>query len=98
METKPAHEPIGWRWIAAALALAVFLATTLIVSVAQITHPAGAPAHVKPEGASIPSSIAPDADVGNFAFGYVEFDQNPKAPGGVPGFDSWPPGSPPQKR
>jgi hypothetical protein len=98
METKPAHEQIGRRWTAIALVLAAFLAATLIVSVAQITHPAGSPVHAKPEGASIPSSVAPDADVGNFAFGYVEFDQDPKAPGGVPGFDSWPPGSRPPKR
>lgn len=33
-------------------------------------------------------------EVGPFAFGYVEFDWDPSAPGGVPGFDSWPPGSP----
>jgi hypothetical protein len=98
METRRAHEQIGWRWIAGALVLAVFLAATLIVSVAQITHPGGSPVHAKAEGASIPNSIAPDADVGNFAFGYVEFDQDPKAPGGVPGFDSWPPGSPPRRR
>jgi hypothetical protein len=25
-----------------------------------------------------------------FAFGYLEFDWDPNAPGGVPGFDSWP--------
>jgi hypothetical protein len=98
METRRAHEQIGWRWIAGALVLAIFLAATLIVSVAQITHPAQSPVQARPEGASIPSSIAPDADVGNFAFGYVEFDQDPKAPGGVPGFDRWPPGSPPPKR
>ena len=98
MERKIAQEHIGWRWIAIALVLAAFLATTLIVSVAQIIHPTESPVHAKPEEASVPNSIAPDVDVGNFAFGYVEFDQNPKAPGGVPGFDSWPPGSPRPKR
>ncbi len=25
----------------------------------------------------------------SFAFGFLEFDWNPNAPGGVPGFDSW---------
>ena len=25
-----------------------------------------------------------------FAFGYLEFDWDPRAPSGVPGFDSWP--------
>ena len=98
MERKLAQEQIGWRWIAGALVLAAFLAATLIVSVAQITHPGDVPVQAKPEEATVRNSIAPDADVGNFAFGYVEFDQNPKAPGGVPGFDSWPPGSPPPKR
>jgi len=99
METKVAREQTGWRWIVITLVLAAFLAATLIVSVAQITHPADQPIiHAKTEGVPVPNSIAPDADVGNFAFGYVEFDQNPKAPGGVPGFDSWPPGSPPPKR
>ena len=33
------------------------------------------------------------AEVGRFAFGHVEIDWDPSAPGGVPGFDSWPPGS-----
>jgi hypothetical protein len=98
METKVAQDQIGWRWIAIALVLAAFLAATLIVSVAQIIHPAGSPVYANPEGASVPNSVVPDPDVGNFAFGYVEFDQDPKAPGGVPGFDSWPPGSPPRKR
>lgn len=26
----------------------------------------------------------------SFAFGYLEFDWDPNAPGGMPGFDSWP--------
>ena len=26
----------------------------------------------------------------SFAFGHLEFDWDPNAPGGVPGFDSWP--------
>ena len=96
MERKVTQEQIGRRWIAIALVLAAFLAATLIVSVAQI--PADSLVHAKPEGISLPNSVVPDTDVGNFAFGYVEFDQDPKAPGGVPGFDSWPPGSPRPKR
>jgi hypothetical protein len=45
------------------------------------------------------SAVAPIAyptdsgDIGSFAFGYVEFDVDPRTPGGVPGFDSWPPSS-----
>ena len=31
--------------------------------------------------------------IGSFAMGYLEFDWNPAAPGGVPSFDTWPPGS-----
>jgi hypothetical protein len=30
--------------------------------------------------------------VGTFAFGHLEFDWDPTAPDGVPGFDTWPPG------
>lgn len=26
----------------------------------------------------------------SFAFGYLEFDWDPSAPGGLPGFDTWP--------
>jgi hypothetical protein len=26
----------------------------------------------------------------SFAFGYLEFDWDPSAPGGLPGFDAWP--------
>ena len=97
METKPAPETIVWRWITAALVLGAFLAATLIVSVAQINHLPESSAPVKSDAAPASSFVPPDADVGNFAFGYLEFDHNPKAPGGVPGFDSWPPGSPPQR-
>jgi hypothetical protein len=97
MESKPAPEKIAWRWIAAALVLGAFLAATLIVSVAQINQLPESSARAKPDAAPASSSVPPDTDVGNFAFGYVEFDQNPKAPGGVPGFDSWPPGSPPRR-
>ena len=36
--------------------------------------------------ATVPAGIPRPA----FAFGYLEFDWDPDAPGGVPGFDSWP--------
>ena len=93
-----AQEQIGWRWIAGALVLAVFLAGALIMSVAaQISHPADTQ-HTTPNAIlasdSTPSNMH---DAGNFAWGYVEFDQDPKAPGGIPGFDHWPPGSPRQR-
>jgi hypothetical protein len=95
--TKLAQEQIGWRWIAAASVLAVVLAGALMMSVAaqirsadtQRTTPSATPAS--------DSNSSSAQDPGNFAWGYVEFDQDPKAPGGVPGFDHWPPGSPPQR-
>ena len=90
-----AQEQIGWRWIAVALFLAVFLAGALMMSVAaQISHPAETQ-HTAPN--AIPdsgSASSSEQDSGNFAWGYVEFDQDPKAPGGIPGFDQWPPGAP----
>ena len=36
--------------------------------------------------ATAPASITRPS----FAFGFLEFDWDPRAPGGVPGFDSWP--------
>lgn len=90
-----AQEGIGWRWVAGALVLAVFLAGALIMSVAaQISHPADTP-HTAPNAIPASDSTPSNAqDTGNFAWGYVEFDQDPKAPGGIPGFDHWPPGAP----
>jgi hypothetical protein len=93
--TKLAQGQIGWRWIAGALILAVILAGALMISVAaQISRPADIP-HTKANAipAADPTSSKAQ-DPGNFAWGHVEFDQNPKAPGGIPGFDHWPPGSP----
>jgi hypothetical protein len=93
--TKLAQERVGWRWIAAALVLALVLAGALMMSVAaQISHPADAQ-HTIPNATPAPDLTSLSAqDPGNFAWGYVEFDQDPKAPGGVPGFDHWPPGAP----
>lgn len=45
--------------------------------------------------ATAPLSVAQESrPAGSFAFGYVEFDWDPSAPGGVPGFDSWPSAAP----
>ena len=45
-------------------------------------------------GASAPQSCGRRAPAAvtqpSFAFGFLEFDWDPNAPGGVPGFDSWP--------
>jgi hypothetical protein len=90
-----AQEQISWRWIATALVLAVFLAGALMMSVyAQNPHPSDTP-HTTPSAAPAPESTSSNVeDPGNFAWGYVEFDQDPKGPGGIPGFDRWPPGAP----
>jgi hypothetical protein len=98
MKSNLAREQIGWRWIAGALVLAVFLAGALIMSVAaQISHPADTQ-HMAPAISASDSTPSNAQEPGNFAWGYVEFDQDPKAPGGVPGFDHWPPGAPSRRR
>ena len=92
-----AQEQVGWRWIAGALVLAVFLAGALIMSVAAQIHPADTQ-HATPNAIPTPDPTwLREQDPGNFAWGYVEFDQDPKAPGGIPGFDHWPPGAPRQR-
>lgn len=74
-------------------AIATLAITTLLHShdkaTAQSHVPASAPATL-----TVPLSVPRDSgEAWPFAFGYVEFDWDPDAPGGVPGFDSWPPGS-----
>jgi len=75
--------------VAAVAALAV---TSLIQSHDQATAQSGIAARPAPStvAASVPRH---SREVGSFAFGHVEFDWRPSAAGGVPGFDSWPPGS-----
>jgi hypothetical protein len=91
--TNPPQEKIDRRWIAVALLLALVLAGALMISVAaQISPPADT--QLTTPNATSASDPANAQDPGNFAWGYVEFDQDPKAPGGVPGFDQWPPGTP----
>jgi len=46
----------------------------------------GAPAQPMRAAAASPAPV-PQA---SFAFGFLEFDWDPNAPGGVPGFDPWP--------
>lgn len=75
--------------VAAVAALAV---TSLIQSHDHATAQSGVSARPAP---SMVAASAPrhSREVGPFAFGHVEFDWRPSAAGGVPGFDSWPPGS-----
>jgi hypothetical protein len=74
------------------------IAALAITSLIQSQQRATAQSHVLAAPATaalvVPMSVPLDAgDVGPFAFGHIEFDWNPAAPEGVPGFDSWPPGS-----
>ena len=96
METQFTHDRAGRRWIAIALIIAGLLAVasfaTVVTSPAQIQATTSASSTMP-----APNFVLSDSgDVGTFAFGHVEFDWDPKAPSGVPGFDSWPPGSPPR--
>ena len=83
---------------ASALVFAVCLAGALIMSVAAQISPPANTQHTTTNAIAAPESTLSNAqDPGDFAWGYVEFDQDPKAPGGVPGFDHWPPGAPRQR-
>ena len=89
----------GWRILAAGLVLAVLLFGPIALVATLANSP---PRDISAADFTVTEGIAPIArtgptnhdDVGNFAFGYVEFDVDPKRPGGVTGFDSWPPSSP----
>jgi len=73
--------------VAAIAALAV---TSLVQSNKRASAQSRAPA--QPALATAPRSAPFDPGAaGHFAFGHVEFDWAPAD--GVPGFDSWPPGS-----
>lgn len=80
--------------VAAIAALAI---TSLIQSNERATAQSPAAIQAAPSMLTVPSSVPLDSgEVGPFAFGYLVFDWDPAGPGGVPGFDSWPPGSRPQ--
>jgi len=79
-----------------AMALIVAAVAALAITSLSPTHRATAQppavAQAAPTAATIPMSAPLDSrDVGPFAFGYLVFDWDPRAPGGVPGFDTWPP-------
>jgi hypothetical protein len=80
-----------------AAAIAALAITSLVRSDERAAAQPGAVAQPAPSMATVPSIVPPHAgEVGPFAFGYVVFDWDPAGPGGVPGFDSWPPASRPQ--
>ena len=80
--------------VAAIAALAI---SSLIQSDERAAAQSRAVMRPAPSMATVTSTVPPHSgEAGSFAFGYVVFDWNPEDPGGVPGFDSWPPGSRPQ--
>lgn len=79
-------------------AMAALAMTSLIRTYQPATAQTPAVAQAAPAAAMVPSELPPSVpldsgDIGHFAFGYLVFDWDPQAPGGVPGFDSWPPGT-----
>jgi hypothetical protein len=98
LASRPAKE-VSWHVVASGLILVALLAAPIAI-VATMASPqpnevmaAGETAAVA--GLPLDNPIVTDpGNIGNFAFGYVEFDVDPRRPGGVTGFDSWPPGSP----
>jgi hypothetical protein len=85
--------------VAPALLLTILLAS--VIAIATTFGPSQTRDAPAAEGEVAVSAAPPIAcskpaysgDIGPFAFGYVEFDVDPRRPGGVTGFDSWPPGS-----
>jgi hypothetical protein len=75
-------------------AIAALAITSLMHSHDKATAQSHVPAASASATRAVPSSVRRDSgQVGRFAFGHVEFDWDPDAPEGVPGFDSWPAGS-----
>jgi len=77
-----------------AAAVAALAITSLIQSREKATAQSGVLARPAPSTVAT-SGSSRFGELGPFAFGHVEFDWGPSAAGGVPGFDSWPPGSRP---
>jgi hypothetical protein len=100
MGTRVVEKQGGWRVVASVLFLAALLAGPIAVVATMANAPpkealAAAPNVTVSTGpASASPALTDSGDIGSFAFGYVEFDIDPRRPGGVTGFDSWPPGSP----
>ena len=76
--------------IAALVALAI---ASLVQGNVRATAQSGDVMQAAPTVATVPLYLPLDSgEVSRFAFGYLEFDWNPAA--GVPGFGSWPLGTP----
>jgi hypothetical protein len=95
------HSPVAWAALATVALLALSSLTAAHVRVPEqppafpaepITTGGSTAAVPKLAGASVSGTSAiPSRGPGlKLFFGFVEFDWDPDAPGGVPGFDSWP--------
>ena len=92
---KGVADPVAGWLLPGAFAFSGVLAAALIGVGAAQSALTGA---VKPELPSIATMIGASASQAataavtqpSFAFGFLEFDWDPNAPGGVPGFDPWP--------
>ena len=94
--------PLGGWSLPSALVLGGVLAAVLIGGAFGTPRSALIGETVTPElpsAATIIGTLAPQSarvvapaavTQPSFAFGFLEFDWDPNAPGGVPGFDSWP--------
>jgi hypothetical protein len=104
MMTQRANPPAAWL-IPTVLFTSALLAVVLIGSAVGTPRPGDSTDAVVPKqltigmiiGASAPevvrtavSASATAVERKYFAFGYLEFDWDPNAPDGMPGFDSWP--------
>jgi hypothetical protein len=87
------------RCARATLALVLIAGATASLAITSVIHSHQSATAQHAERQIVPApraalSIPLDSgEVGPFAFGHVVFDWDPSAAGGVPGFDSWPPGS-----
>jgi hypothetical protein len=90
-KTSARLEVFARTTVATALIVAA-IAALAVTSLIQSNKRAAAQSRAlaQPGLATVPLSVPLDS-AGHFAFGHVEFDWAPAD--GVPGFDSWPPGS-----
>ena len=96
---RPADPLAGWL-LPSTFLIGGLLAAALIASAVGMPQRGSIGETLAPElpsigmiiGASVSQSmqIAHGPHTRRFAFGFLEFDWNPNAPGGVPGFDPWP--------
>ena len=83
----------------AAILIAPAVAALTITSLIHGGAPATAQSSAQPVLAQLTVPLPGPLDageVGPFAFGFLVFDWDPSAPGGVPGFDNWPVGRQPR--